>query len=410
MWSWNSIKSFFGFENLEVENGGQNEDKTVPTNTEERKGLFSQLSGFIGKDVTSMISLPVWIFEPLSFLQIMCEPMQYAYLLEKANQSQDSAERMAYLVAFIAGGYSLATRTKKPFNPILGETFEYLNDKWKFMAEQVSHHPPIGVSEASSDDFFVHLEMALKTKFKGNSSEVYVDGDSWMELKKTGDKFTWNHLDTCAHNVILGSMWVDHFGTLEVTNTTTNETARIVFTRCGWLGAGRFELNGDILDSNGVVKGKVTGKWNETISYIKITNGQPEAPIQIWKKEAAPSNKWNHNDFTTSLNTMSAEYQTMLPPNDSRLRGDRLALEKGDTDLAGKEKQRLEEKQRAERKERETKKIEYQPKYFKCEEANGKKKWLRAADYWAEREERIKTKADVKDVVVEKKENPVDAN
>jgi hypothetical protein len=32
----------------------------------------------------------------------------------------------------------------KPFNPLLGETFEFVKPgKYKFFAEQVSHHPPI---------------------------------------------------------------------------------------------------------------------------------------------------------------------------------------------------------------------------------------------------------------------------
>lgn len=34
-------------------------------------------------------------------------------------------------------------RLKKPFNPILGETFEYVTDKFRFFSEQVSHHPPV---------------------------------------------------------------------------------------------------------------------------------------------------------------------------------------------------------------------------------------------------------------------------
>lgn len=32
---------------------------------------------------------------------------------------------------------------KKPFNPILGETFEFVSKDWRYMSEQVSHHPPI---------------------------------------------------------------------------------------------------------------------------------------------------------------------------------------------------------------------------------------------------------------------------
>ena len=34
-------------------------------------------------------------------------------------------------------------RTKKPFNPMLGETYELVTEDFKFISEQVSHHPPV---------------------------------------------------------------------------------------------------------------------------------------------------------------------------------------------------------------------------------------------------------------------------
>ena len=53
------------------------------------------------------------------------------------------AERLAYVAAFAISPYSATTRTAKPFNPILGETFEMLRDDlgYRYFAEQVSHHP-----------------------------------------------------------------------------------------------------------------------------------------------------------------------------------------------------------------------------------------------------------------------------
>jgi len=217
-----SVKNYLGYDSLEVESTGNTsgvDQQEHNWKDEQRQGLWSQLSKFIGKDITSMISLPVWIFEPLSFLQIMCEPMQYAELLQKANESPDPANRMAYLIAWITPGYSCAVRNRKPFNPILGETFEYLSqdDKWKFIAEQVSHHPPIGVAVVNAKDWELHLEMELKTQFRGNSADVIVLGTNSFQTKH-GDYFTWGHLGTTAHNVIIGGMWVDHYGTLEVKN------------------------------------------------------------------------------------------------------------------------------------------------------------------------------------------------
>jgi hypothetical protein len=198
-------------------------------NTAERQGLWQQLSSFIGKDITSMISLPVWVFEPLSFLQIMCEPMQYETLLQKASEANDSCFRLAYLSTFIVAGYSLAIRSsmyymvffvpcfvpcfvffffkqtkfcvclfaEKPFNPLLGETYEFVpkNKKFRFLAEQVSHHPPIGVSRCEADTYVLQLEMALKTKFRGNSADVIVHGTNSFDIPKFEDRFTWGHLE-----------------------------------------------------------------------------------------------------------------------------------------------------------------------------------------------------------------------
>jgi len=111
---WNSVKGMLGYDSLQTESSGAAEETAVTnTNSAERQSLWKQLSNYIGKDITSMISLPVWIFEPLSFLQIMCEPLQYVELLNKASQSPDSANRMAYLIAFVTTGYGCATRQKK---------------------------------------------------------------------------------------------------------------------------------------------------------------------------------------------------------------------------------------------------------------------------------------------------------
>jgi hypothetical protein len=302
---------------------------------------------------------------------------------------------MAYLIAFVTSGYSCAVRQKKPFNPLLGETYEYVpSDKaWKFFAEQVSHHPPIGVAVASSEGFILQLEMALKTKFRGNSSDVFVGGANSFSIPKFGDEFTWNHLDTCAHNVIVGWMWVDHFGTLEFKNKTTGDRAVINFTKSGWLGAGRFELAGDVMDKDGNVKLKIRGKWNEYVSATKVDKeGKESAPIIIWKKPIkVPDNKWGWPRFTESMNFMSDAYKSVLPPTDSRLRGDRYYLEKNDLETAASEKTRLEEKQRAEKKTRDAAGEHWEPKYYKkVDDPEHGHRYVYVGKYWEEREERIK--------------------
>lgn len=78
----------------------------------------------IGKDL-SKIPVPVNFSEPLSMLQRLVEDFEYSEILDKAASCQDNWEQMAYVAAFTVSAYSsTAIRTGKPFNPLLGETYE----------------------------------------------------------------------------------------------------------------------------------------------------------------------------------------------------------------------------------------------------------------------------------------------
>lgn len=66
--------------------------------------------------------------EPLSFLQRLTEDFEYADCLDNAAKC-DQWEQLAWVAAFTISSYSpTTTRTGKPFNPLLGETFEC--DRW----------------------------------------------------------------------------------------------------------------------------------------------------------------------------------------------------------------------------------------------------------------------------------------
>ena len=80
--------------------------------------------------------------EPLSFLQRLTEDFEYSDCLDKAASCTDAWEQMAYVAAFTVSSYANTTlRTGKPFNPLLGETFEcdrFEDLGWRSFAEQVS--------------------------------------------------------------------------------------------------------------------------------------------------------------------------------------------------------------------------------------------------------------------------------
>ena len=79
----------------------------------------------IGKDL-SKIPIPVNFSEPISMLQRITEELEYSSALDAAAKINNNWEQLAYVAAFTISSYSTtAKRVNKPFNPLLGETYEW---------------------------------------------------------------------------------------------------------------------------------------------------------------------------------------------------------------------------------------------------------------------------------------------
>ena len=74
-------------------------------------------------------------------LQRMMEHVYYADLLTQASQAPSTLEELPYLAAFVLSAYPHTIyRMAKPFNPLLGETFECdrrAETGWRSFMEQV---------------------------------------------------------------------------------------------------------------------------------------------------------------------------------------------------------------------------------------------------------------------------------
>lgn len=78
-------------------------------------------------------------------------------LLERAAACSCSSERLMLVSAWLLSGYnSQPLRDNKPFNPLLGETFEWQahDGSARYLCEQVSHHPPVScfVAEGGGEE------------------------------------------------------------------------------------------------------------------------------------------------------------------------------------------------------------------------------------------------------------------
>ncbi|CAF0930504.1 unnamed protein product [Rotaria sp. Silwood1] len=345
-------------------------------------GLWNIMRKAIGKDL-SRIAMPIILNEPLGLLQKLCEEMEYSDLLDRASQTDDPHLRLVYVVAFIVSTYSSNHyRTgRKNFNPLLGETYECIREDkgWKFIAEQVSHHPPISVCACDSPNFIFSQRLQAKIKFWGKSMEIFPDSLNVLTFKKYNETITWNKCTMCIHNVLSSDRWIDHYGDVLI-ESSLGTKSRISFLQSDY----RTRLNnvvGDVEDVNGRLVHKIFGRWHE-----EVYCGNDKAAKCIWRQSAVPENSKRYYGFTRfaiELNELDDDLRQQLPPTDTRFRPDQRLLEAGQIELAEKEKARIEAAQRL----RST--STFAPKWFKCDDDSYT--LIRDEDpsyyYWKKREE-----------------------
>ncbi|KAI9749311.1 MAG: hypothetical protein M1815_002598 [Lichina confinis] len=370
--------------------------------------LWGVLKSMIGKDMTRM-TLPVSFNEPTSLLQRVAEDMEYADTLDVAASRTDSLERMVYVAGFAASEYaSTIGRVAKPFNPLLGETFEYARpDKgYRFFVEQVSHHPPIGAIYSESANWDYYGESDVRSKFYGKSFEFSHMGTWFLKLRPvTGGEelYSWKKVNASVVGIITNNPTVDNYGPMQITNWTTGEVCHLDFKQRGWRAAGAYEVKGRVADAEGKTKWSIGGHWNDklfarytpgeevnvglpgkTPTNLSRSAGQSRAII-IWEANPRPQGiPFNLTPFVMTLNAIPDGLRPYLPPTDTRLRPDQRAMEDGEYDLASTEKHRVEEKQRAKRREMEMKGEKFVPKWFRKASCpvTGEEYWAFDGAYW----------------------------
>ncbi|KAF8934971.1 hypothetical protein BGZ58_005324 [Dissophora ornata] len=249
--------------------------------------LWAILKNSIGKDL-SKITLPVYFNEPTSMLQRMAEDAEYIELLDKAVRQRGATERILFIAAFAMSNYSSTIgRVAKPFNPLLGETYECCREdkQFRYISEQVSHHPPISACYCESPNYNFYAEVDVKSKFWGKSFEVMPKGTSHVELKvpkvfaegtqelqsdpddesKFIEHYSWRKVTTCVQNLIVGTPWIDNYGDMVIKNHRTGETCQLTFKARGWRGKDAYEIRGFASDSRSKEVWEVAGRWNERL-------------------------------------------------------------------------------------------------------------------------------------------------
>uniref|UniRef100_A0A8C4ZEY4 Oxysterol-binding protein n=1 Tax=Gadus morhua TaxID=8049 RepID=A0A8C4ZEY4_GADMO len=381
--------------------------------------LWSIMKNCIGKEL-SKIPMPVNFNEPLSMLQRLTEDLEYHELLDRAARCDSSLEQMCLVAAFSVSSYSTTVhRTAKPFNPLLGETYELDRSEehgYRSLCEQVSHHPPAAAHHVISQrGWTLWQEITIASKFRGKYLSIMPLGAIHLHFHSSGNHYVWRKVTSTVHNIIVGKLWIDQSGDIEIVNHKTKEVCQLKFSPYSYFSRDvPRKVTGVVAQGDGQAHYILSGTWDEKIESAKIvqssrrgssTEGKQKtvyqtlSPKLLWKKYPLPENAENMYFFSSLALTLN-EAEEGVGATDSRLRPDQRLMEEGRWDEANSEKQRLEEKQRAVRRRREAEATDaydeeeekefegYQPLWFhqRRDSITGETNFVYKGGYWEAKE------------------------
>ncbi|KAH6697181.1 oxysterol-binding protein [Plectosphaerella plurivora] len=376
---------------------------TIPPCLVPPPNVMSIVRKNVGKDL-STITMPVTANEPLSMLQRSAEQLEYAQLLDQAARLPQPKDRLLYMAAFavsqFSNGRAKERAIRKPFNPLLGETFELLRTEqetpggFRLLVEKVCHRPVRLAMQADSETWSFSQSPSPSQKFWGKSAEITTEGRVRVALRLpdgTDELYSWALANMFLRNVVMGEKYVEPVGTMQVTNDTTGAKALIEFRSKGMFGGRSEDVVVEIQGHDGRNTGTgLTGTWT---SGLRRTEGGKPVGDEVWKVGRLVNNAattYGMTEFSAGLNELTKVEEGRLPPTDTRLRPDQRAAEEGDFDTAEGWKLRLEEAQRVRRRDLEDAGEEYKPRWFYkvADGPEGEEVWKAKGgkeSYWEER-------------------------
>lgn len=345
--------------------------------------LLSQVK--IGMDLTKVV-LPTFILERRSLLEMYADYFAHPDLFLRIADFDDPRERMIQVVRWYLSAYHAGRKSsvaKKPYNPILGEIFQChwdtpdmptgddssntivkdgpvpwcRKDQLTFMAEQVSHHPPISAfyAEHYNKKISFSAHVWTKSKFLGLSIGVHNIGQGTVTLCDLNEEYIVTFPNGYGRS-ILTVPWIELGGTVNITCPQTGYHADIDFLTKPFYGGKRNKIQGEIYSPNEKKSFiSIVGEWSGLMEYKCNDGRQPSKfetfvdvnSIPIFKKKVRPVAEQTDNESRNVWKEVTA------------------GLKMNDIDKATNAKFQVEQKQRNEARERKETSGEWEHRYFK---------------------------------------------
>lgn len=414
-------------------------DEVLP---EDNRSLLLQLiskSGLtMGVDLAK-VTLPTFILEPRSLLQKLSDTVVHPEFFSTIADGATPEQRMALVCRWYMSAYHVRPKgTKKPYNPVLGETFQARytttatttssaavppppsasssssssatgargehsgangNVSVHWVSQQVSHHPPVSAFFARSLDGRTVMQgtFAPKSKFLGNSAASMGGGAFRLYLPEHREVYYLTWPNVYVRGVLFGTLLMEIGGDVTITCPASGVQASLTFETKGYFSGKHHAVKGKIQRiaapaSAGspalspraashpapVPLATVDGLWISKVDISTLPAGLAAGMTNVCFDKLAL-----HQTIAqlTILEPFDAELNNAMPEvcrmysSQHVWAGLTTALERNDQTLATEAKNEVEERQRTLRTRRKDESIDFVPSLFRQTDPNNVVGW-----------------------------------
>jgi hypothetical protein len=256
--------------------------------------------------------VPLKYYEPLTVLQRLSEEFEFIEILTKASQAEELDKVLALVLAFIAAGFTRPVRLTRPFNSVIGETFELRSHGTRVLFEQVALNT--SAMHCISERFTYFGSTEIVTQYSNSQLEITPVGSAYFKHSILGDTLTWNRPCIVVQGLANGNLSVFASGEIRVTSMNSEMFGILSFSQAS--------IHGKVILGQQEI-------WNLSIDSSIILQSKTET-IELPRGREEDLNEYCYNLslFSLQLNLPPVFFEKLIE-TDSRQRKDLRALEEG---------------------------------------------------------------------------------
>ncbi|PIO36451.1 hypothetical protein AB205_0122990 [Aquarana catesbeiana] len=279
-----------------------------------------------------------------------------SFVLRAAAEDDPYSRMKQVLKWYLSGFYKKPKGIKKPYNSILGEKFRccwfhpQTNSHTFYIAEQVSHHPPVSAFHVSNrkDGFCITGSILARSRFYGNSLSAILDGNARLTFLTREEDYIITMPYAHCKGLLYGTMTMELGGKVTIECEKTGYVTELEFKLKPFFGgsdtlnqiSGKIKVAGELLAS-------LDGHWDREVYLNDVQGGDRDI-------------FWNP---TSDIRRQRLKRHIVLFEEQTEMESES-AIHDGNQNQATDEKYIIEDAQRKSAKERKDKDEEWMPQLF----------------------------------------------